>query len=180
MSRTFERLPLDVNACRDTHQSAFYSKVMNALPFDLGSMSRDQKIVDPFARNCGLGGKFTNDIDPNTLAHHHMDAIEFIRHCYSLHFTFKFMMFDPPFSERQSDEKYEGNLNIYSTPGYVKEFFEVAIHLIEHGGYVLKFGYNSNRPHPALDLVQGWIVPCGGNRNDVIVSLWIKRQSTII
>ena len=34
-------------------------------------------IVDPFARNCSRG-TITNDLDPETQATHHSDAVEFL------------------------------------------------------------------------------------------------------
>ena len=39
----------------------------------------DMLLADPFARNCPDAGLFTNDINPNTKAQYHLDAIHFMQ-----------------------------------------------------------------------------------------------------
>ena len=92
---------------------------------------------------------------------------------------FDLCIFDPPFSGRQSDEKYDGHINVYTDPGYVKKCMIEVGKILKPGGYLLKFGYNSSRHLKCLELVKMWVVNFGGNRNDVIVTLWRNEQKTL-
>lgn len=131
----------------------------------------DGLIIDPFARNCLIGVPYTNDINPNTEANHHMDALDFL----ALEWGHKFRIgiLDPPFSQRQNKEAY-GENNLYTVPGKMKKI-EIALgNKIELGGHIIKFGYNSNYSHRGYELVDGILVQYGGSINDTIVSVHEK------
>jgi len=159
----------------DTSQSKYFQKA-----FKKGmKIIKDVQglIVDPFARNC-MWGDVRNDLNTNTKAQYHMEAKEFMKMVLENHGqgSMKCLLFDPPFSSRQL-EKYkktskEEILNIYSTPGYIPEFFSIVEKLLAPGGIIIKLGYNTSRPLPYLELVEIVIVNFGGNRNDVICSIW--------
>ena len=155
----------------DTHETIYFNKIWKSLNIGAGG------VVDPFARNCSISESWSNDIDPSTTAKYHMDAIDFMKIVPSQ--SAWLVIFDPPFSPSQ-ERKYEQSLkNVYATPGYVPEIMTDICRVLKTGGYMLKFGYNSTRHHPMLELQKGWICNAGGNRNDVIVTLWKKTMSTL-
>jgi hypothetical protein len=63
-------------------------------------------IIDPFARNSKLG-TFTNDLNPETNAQHHMTADKFLNMLIENGVEFNTVMFDPPYSLRQVKECYD-------------------------------------------------------------------------
>ena len=156
----FERLQDGSSAGINTHESDYFQHIWKVLPRYVTIPLKD--ICDPFARDCVLAYPYTNDIDKNTSAVTNLDCI-----------------FDPPFSGRQSDEKYDGHINVYTDPGYVKKCMIEVGKILKPGGYLLKFGYNSSRHLKCLELVKMWVVNFGGNRNDVIVTLWRNEQKTL-
>ncbi len=139
----------------------------------------DQRMVlaDPFARNCQLAGKLTNDLNPETRANHHLDAITFMGSLDKG--SVDAVIFDPPFSSHQA-KKYEGQItNVYTQSGYIKNIMTEIDRTLKPGGYLLKFGFNSTKHRHYFDLVHMWIVNHGGNHNDTIVTLWQKNQHHI-
>lgn len=60
--------------------------------------------IDPFARNNKFA-KITNDLDPNTTADLHLDALDFLRLQSSS--LYDLVLFDPPYSPRQVSECYK-------------------------------------------------------------------------
>jgi hypothetical protein len=176
----FERIVGGSVDSGDTHKSAYFQvgiahlledKMNNVFP-----RISDYTVADPFARNCEIG-THTNDIDPATKAQDHIDAKEWLSRQPTQYFDS--VIFDPPFSEIMADRKYSGHQNIYTVPGYVSECFKEIARILKPAGKVLKLGYNSTRHHHLLDLKKGWIVTFGGNRNDVIMTLWQKNQFTL-
>jgi len=136
-----------------------------------GTQSLDPVLCDPYARNCRWCAPYTNDIDPDTKADSHIDALEFLRMQESN--FFHGVIFDPPFSEGQARRYEHGTANIYTTPGAIRMQMNEIRRILKPGGYLLKFGFNSTR-HANLDLEHIFLVNHGGNHNDTIVSLWRK------
>ena len=60
--------------------------------------------IDPFARNSNLA-KITNDLDPETTAQNHLEAIDFLRRFKTQ--SIDGVLFDPPYSPRQVAESYK-------------------------------------------------------------------------
>ena len=158
---------------RDTHTTRWLSSIWNEVASD-----EVLQTVDPFARSCEWCS-WTNDIDPETPAAYHMDALDFLRRLeVELPRSVDGVLFDPPFSPRQADEKYAaGHVNVYQRPGYISECFHAIVAMLKPGGFVLKLGYNTNRHHPLLNLEKVWVIAVGANRNDVLVSLWRRLPS---
>lgn len=144
-------------------------KVMNVVKMYVRPHSR---IIDPFARNCQLAGKCTNDIDPNTKAHYHVDALDFLQMDWGRR-GFDVGILDPPFSPRQDKEIY-GDTNLYTKPAKLKKIELALGNLIRTNGYVIKFGYNSNFSHKAFELEHIVLVQYGGCINDMIISIHTK------
>ena len=142
----------------------FYSQTaiaMGAMPgLDLG--------IDPFARNCEWAFPMTNDINPNTRANYNLDAEDFLAVCE-----------DPPFSDRQSKEAY-GTTNLYAADsGKMSRISKIMGRMIRHRGFIIKAGFNTNPPAANFELVEVCLVTLGGNRNDVLFSVWQKTTPTL-
>tara|TARA_R110000823_G_C15765345_1_gene483416 strand:- start:247 stop:786 length:540 start_codon:yes stop_codon:yes gene_type:complete len=161
----------------NTHEGKYYKLGFKKM-LDLGGKEFGSKsiIVDPFALNCNWGN-FTNDLNPNTNAEFNLDALEFLQTIESN--SVDYVLFDPPFSQRQA-ERYEiGHQNIYTDPSYVSNCFFHIARILKINGYVLKLGYNSTRHNSSLKLIEGWIVNFGGSRHDVIMTIWQNVQNTL-
>jgi len=160
----------------DTHEGHYYEMGFHFMVADGYEWGEPKDIVDPFARNC-LWGTITNDIDPDTKAQVHMDALLFLEslpcRCAD------FVLFDPPFSAHQAERYEAGHVNVYTDPRYVSNCFKEIVRILKPGGCVLKLGYNSTRHHRSLGLVKGWLVNFGGSRNDVVMTVWKMEQMTM-
>lgn len=167
----------------DTHESKWFQRIWakhqpkpNFSYFDDNADGFEAPIIlDPFARNCKWGTA-TNDIDPSTSAEYHMDALDFLR---SIPFTdwADCVIFDPPFSARQAQEKYEaGHVNVYSDPGYVRKCMVEIVRLLKTNGTLVKLGFNSTRHNPILECSHLYYINSGGNHNDVCCSIWRIRN----
>lgn len=175
---------LTSNASLDTHETVYFRRGMNALYSAMFHLSPSPgvehpglQICDPFARNCSIAGQYTNDIDPDTEARHHLDAVDFLASLPTGFFDG--VIFDPPFSSGQAERYEVGHQNIYTTPGYIKEAMGEIERILKPGGLMLKFGYNTTRHRPTFDLCEVWCANLGGNHNDTIVSLWKKGAHTL-
>lgn len=130
--------------------------------------------VDPFARNTRFA-TYRNDLNPETLAEHHMDAADFCRKLASDGVMVDVGVFDPPYSPRQISELYKNigravttadtqNAALYSN---VRDALDA---IVRPGGVVLSFGWNSNgmgkrRRYRMEEIL---IVCHGGAHNDTI------------
>ena len=133
--------------------------------------------IDPFARNDTTAYPHTNDINPNTAAVHHVDALEFLKSYENE--TFEIGLLDPPFSDRMSKDKY-GTANLYAADSQKMRKIELQLgNLIKHNGVIIKFGYNSSRPHPGFECEDVEIWNLGACRNDIIVSVWRRKNMSI-
>ncbi len=136
------------------------------------------EIIDPFARKCSWGTK-RNDINPEFLydyTTHCMDAREFMLNIDrdSAHIV----LMDPPFSDRQSNEEY-GTSNLYTNPRYISDLGKQSFRILKPNGFLIKCGYNTNRPAAGFELVRVAICNMGASRNDILISLWQKVQTTL-
>ena len=166
----------------DTHKSRAFKIVMkvvydklNFVEFHKHHLLVDKRIpnsLDLFARDCTLF-EYTNDIDTTTKAEFHMDALNFLQvftHTYS---PVELFWFDPPFSSRQSNEIYDGHVNIYTDPSYVQKLYEFIPKMLRPNGLFVKWGYNTNNPMPSLlELEDVFTFTQGGNLNDVNVTIY--------
>ena len=161
----------------ETHHSKYYKRGFTKVMSTIGDVDiPDLKICDPFARDCRWG-THTNDLNPDTLADEHMDALEWLKAFPDDYFNV--VLFDPPFSASQAERYGKGMSNIYTQGEYLSDVYFECARILKHGGQFLKLGYNSNRPSPTLDLKEMWVTCFGGNRNDVIMTLWRKNQQKL-
>lgn len=184
----FVRLQGAVQDSIDTSQTKWYRKIISEIGrirhYSSGRIDWDMTICDPFARNNTLAGKWTNDINENTLAEHNLDALEFLQICPSN--TFDLVLFDPPFSQVQAERKYSDKdtpaaekkiiTNVYTMPSYVPDCMKEIQRILKPGGWFLKFGYNTNSSHSDFELKRIWDVHFAGNKNDVLVSYFQMNQ----
>lgn len=152
----------------DTHKTTYFKKVIKEVRNIY--QYHNELIVDPFARDCRIA-HMTNDLNPNTKADYHMDALDFLKQIGNESTTL--LIFDPPFSSSQS-ERY-GYGNIYATPGVVPDLMTEIDRILVDRGLLLKFGYNTTRHKKSFQLLKTWVVNFGGNRNDVLVTLWRRH-----
>lgn len=131
-------------------------------------------VVDPFAGNSQVG-TITNDLNPNTSAGHHMDALTFLK-------TLKdgiadVVLFDPPYSITQATQCYGayGHDKLVTSVSNMRYWAECKNHMarvLAYRGWVICFGWSSmglgkNR---GFEMVEILLVPHGGSKNDTIVT----------
>lgn len=130
--------------------------------------------VDPFARN-NAWAAYTNDINPDTLAHYHMDAVSFCAKLAAQEIKADLGIFDPPYSPRQISECYR-SVGIKVTTGdtqnarLYKRVRDALDCLIQPGGIVLSFGWNTNGMGKSrgYEIIEIALVAHGGAHNDTI------------
>jgi len=103
--------------------------------------------IDPFARN-KTWATFTNDLNPDTEATCHMDAVEYGRFLVSGGVFCDLLILDPPYSPRQVSECYKSigrECTMHDTQSSFWTNIKDAFHpLVQESGLVLTFGWNSN------------------------------------
>ena len=137
--------------------------------------------ADPFARNSKFG-KYTNDLNPNTLAEYNMDALDFLK-------TFKSnsldgVLFDPPYSLRQIKEVYDGigmSLTSHQTKYFFSDIKDQINRILKPGGKVISFGWSSNGigKNRGFRMEKIVLLAHGGNHNDTIITIESKIQTTL-
>jgi hypothetical protein len=130
--------------------------------------------VDPFARNKEWF-TYTNDLNPETSAQYHMDAIEFLIMLKEKNVFADTIILDPPYSNRQVVECYNSigkkvTQKDTQLSFFMKEIRNAADELIPVGGKVLSFGWNSvgmgiKRNYELEEIL---LVCHGGGHNDTI------------
>lgn len=137
-------------------------------------LENSQISIDPFARNSQLC-TYTNDLNPNTKAQCHMDALNFLDYLKSISIKADLTIFDPPYSPRQVKEVYNqigrhfGIEDQQNTGRWIAEKDKIN-ELVKIGGIVLSFGWNSigmGRKR-GYDLIEIMMVCHGGAHNDTI------------
>ena len=139
---------------------------------------KDGKVwVDPFVRNSIFKPRmtFTNDLNTEFLATHHMDALDFLK-------TLKDnscdgVLFDPPYSVRQVAECYNSvgkKTTMSDTQSTFYTFLKAEItRITKKGAVVVSFGWNSGGIGKTLGFCidEILLVPHGGPHNDTIVTV---------
>ena len=141
-------------------------------------------IVDPFARNSRLG-TWRNDLNPQTDAEHHMDAVAFLRMLGERGVMADAVLFDPPYSPRQIAECYAAagltpTMADTQSARFKREAREAASVLVREGGVVLTFGWNSVGMGPLWDTEEVLLVSHGGDHNDTICAAHRKRADVAL
>jgi len=115
--------------------------------FTLEYLAKSKVSVDPFARNCRLA-TYTNDLNPDTAAEYHMDAIEFLNMLRDRGVMVDLAIFDPPYSPRQISECYQHvgravTMEDTQGVGVWSHARNALADIVQPGGVVLSYGWNS-------------------------------------
>lgn len=103
--------------------------------------------ADLFARN-KRWATYTNDLNEDTAAEYHLDVLDFLIELRARKIRADLVIFDPPYSRQQVKEHYLQNGLDFGTKdtqrmtGWKAER-DVIDAIMEPGGYVLTFGWNS-------------------------------------
>jgi len=134
--------------------------------------------ADAFARNSKMAN-ITNDLDADTSAEFHMDALEFIKQIPDS--SLDYFLFDPPYSPRQVSECYKKmNMTVNSQTtqssfwGNLKKEISKKV---KTGGFCITFGWCSNGIGKVngFEIVEILMVAHGGWHNDTICTVEIKN-----
>ena len=129
--------------------------------------------VDPFARNSRLA-TYRNDLNPDTAAEYHMDALEFLSMLDGRGVKADVVIFDPPYSSRQVAECYAQvgrKTTQEDTQGKSwKDWKAAIVPICADGAVVLSFGWNTNGMGKKLgfEIIEIMNVAHGGVHNDTI------------
>lgn len=131
-------------------------------------------VVDPFARN-SKRGTITNDLDHETSAEFHEDALVFMKRiddgCADV------VLFDPPYSPRQISESYKKcglSVNKQTTDSSFWSSLKGEISRVTRiGGISITFGWCSNGigKRNGFEIVEIMLVAHGSWHNDTIVTV---------
>lgn len=134
--------------------------------------------VDPFAGEHSPAS-ITNDLNPERPTMYHMDAIDFLR-------TFEDgsvdgVLYDPPYSQRQVKECYDGIQGGLKWDGrmtFWSESKKEVARIVKPGGKVICFGWNSMGigMKRGFEMTHILLVPHGGSRNDTICTVERKLE----
>ena len=142
----------------------------------------DHSVLDLFARKCPWGD-FRNDLNPEflTAGYTNMchDALEAAQRFNRS--TIDIILFDPPFSSRMDADKYDevGPASLWTNPKYISDLGKAMNEILTTNGYIIKCGFNSNPPHPSLQLVRMYVSHYGACRNDMLVTIWQKVETSL-
>lgn len=137
----------------------------------------DYIIIDPFARNSTIA-TYSNDLNPETSAQYHMDAVDFCEMLKSKNIVADLVLVDPPYSNRQITECYQSigkkatmqdtqNASLYKR---VRDSLDLILKI---DGIAISFGWNSGgfgkkRGYLAEEIM---IINHGSAHNDTIVTV---------
>lgn len=134
--------------------------------------------VDPFAGQ-NSPAELTNDLNPETIATSHMDAIDFLKSLPDS--SFDGVLLDPPYSLRQISEHYKlAGMKVtgwHTSAGWGSTLKNEAARIIKPNGKAICFGWSTM----GLGLTRGFdmnrilIVPHGGSKNDTLVTVETKK-----
>jgi len=160
---------------RDTHETRYFAYIWNEI-CSSDFWVDNAVIVDPFARNCRIG-TFTNDLNPETLADDHEDALEWLKALDSD--SADFAILDPPFSDVANERIYGLKTNLYTDARYFKGVMMELGRILKPEGRLLRFGYTTSNLNRTLVIERLYVVNFFSPRNDVLVSLFKKDSHTL-
>lgn len=133
--------------------------------------------IDPFAGE-NSPAEITNDLNPERPAKYHLHAKDFIL---QLEGTYNGILFDPPYSLRQTKECYEGvgyEMTQEDTQIFPNNIKDLSARKIVTGGIAISFGWNSGGfgKNLGFEVIEILLVPHGGHHHDTIVTVERKFQ----
>ncbi len=137
-------------------------------------VERSKVSIDPFSRNSRLA-TYRNDINPNTCADYHLDAVEFLEWFEAVLVRADLVLLDPPYSPRQISECYMEigkpcGMEDTQNGSFYKEVRDAADKLTAPGGVVISCGWNSSGMGKGRGYeIEAVMLVChGGAHNDTI------------
>ena len=142
--------------------------------------------IDPFARN-GRLATYRNDLNPNTQAEYHMDAVAFLDRMAADGVRCDLALMDPPYSPRQIAECYAeaglkaGMQDTQNARLYARTR-EALVPVLGGDAIVLSFGWNSSGMGARLGFepVEILLVAHGGAHNDTICLAERRVQASLL
>jgi hypothetical protein len=138
--------------------------------------------IDPFA-GMTSPAEFTNDLNPESPAKYHMDALDFLK---QLKGDYLGCLFDPPYSPRQVKECYDSIGRHMEQDdallGFKRGQYKAVLNpLIRPNGTVITCGWNSVGMGTGLgyEIIEILLVCHGSDHNDTIVTVERKVQSNL-
>jgi hypothetical protein len=133
--------------------------------------------IDPFA-GYNSPAELTNDINPDTPALYHLDAIRF---CDILMGDWKGVLFDPPYSLRQLKECYKGvglSMTQEDSNLFPQNIKQALVRFLPPGSIAITFGWNSQGfgKNLGFEIIEILLVAHGRSHNDTIVVVEKKMQ----
>jgi len=130
--------------------------------------------VDPFARD-KLWATYTNDLNPNTKAEYHLDALKFLDLLAKRRVMADLVIWDPPYSPRQIMECYDGigkrmtKEDGQRTHSWKRER-DIINKILTPNGRVLSFGWDSMGmgKKRGFEITRLLLVCHGAGHNDTI------------
>jgi hypothetical protein len=123
--------------------------------------------VDPFA-GYNSPASITNDLDPESPALHHRDALEFLSELPSE--SADGILYDPPYSLYQARTKYGRS---FGGLKYWADCKNECARLLKPGGVAVCFGWSSNGlgKSRGFEMQRVLLVAHGGSKNDTIITV---------
>jgi len=122
----------------------------------------------------------TNDLNPDYPTDYHMDALEFLKMFPDE--SVDGVLYDPPYSPRQIAECYKNvgmpvSMKTTQSSFWSSHKNEIA-RIVKPGGKAICFGWNSQGcgKNRNFEMTRLLIVPHGGNHNDTLVTVEIKKN----
>ena len=147
--------------------------------------------VDPFARDTEMA-TYTNDLNPETKAQHHLDAYEFLVMLKTTDVHADLVILDPPYGPRQIVDCYNSIGIDTGTASKVRNRLptqrmgwkpekDIIASMQQQGDKVICCGWHSNGmgKDRGYRLIEVMLVAHGGSRNDTIVTVEKKIQDDL-
>lgn len=154
--------------------------------FVRGFLHRSTLSVDPFARNSRLA-THRNDMNPNTCAEHHLDAVAFLEWLATTGVKFDLALLDPPYSPRQITECYaeaglKAGMQDTQNAALYARTRAALLPILTNDAIVLSFGWNSSGMGSGLGFEQtDLLLVChGAAHNDTICVAERRVQASLL
>jgi hypothetical protein len=129
--------------------------------------------IDPFAGD-GDVAYITNDIDSNSKAQYHIDALHFLNKFTTN--SIRGILLNPPYSFHQTYTFTKNNKTIYISP--IDAIYKQVDRILQKNGLVIHFGWNSNGIGKEYGYIikEILIIARGKHHNDLIAT--VERKIT--
>lgn len=133
--------------------------------------------IDPFAGKHSPA-EITNDLNPERPAKFHLHAKDFAT---QLNGKYSGVLFDPPYSVRQTKECYLDiglSMSQEDSQSFPNNIKKIIAPKIEAGGLAICFGWNTGGfgKNLGFEMIEILIVPHGGHHSDTLVT--VERKFT--